>query len=206
MFYWFQVISFVFSYCFWGSCKHLTFFCFSFCFYQISLFYFQQLLLIVILGFLLLMTTFFKTGSSLSDKVNQSPAEMIHNQEETAKIHCSHSIQDYNYIFWYKLTEDRQMKFLGYMFMSNDNPEAGSGVKLDGSASKDQTCTLTMEGLGLSSSAVYFCAASLHSESCRCSSVQKPAHVTADWPESCFFLLSRSELWMGGSFCGTCSI
>lgn len=116
-------------------------------------------------------TYYFKTGSSLSDKVHQSPAEMLHNREETAKINCSHSIQDYYNILWYKLTEDRQMQFLGYMSYNNEFPEVGSGVKIEGSASKDQTCTLTIKGLGLSSSAVYFCAASLHSESCHCSSV-----------------------------------
>uniref|UniRef100_A0A3Q4BI65 Immunoglobulin V-set domain-containing protein n=1 Tax=Mola mola TaxID=94237 RepID=A0A3Q4BI65_MOLML len=108
---------------------------------------------------------------NVNDKVNQSPAEMLHNREETAKINCSHSIQDYDYIYWYKLTEDRQMQLLGYMSYNSGNPEVGSGVMIEGGARKDQTCTLTIKGLGLNSSAVYFCAASLHSESCHCSSV-----------------------------------
>uniref|UniRef100_A0A3Q3X2J8 Immunoglobulin V-set domain-containing protein n=1 Tax=Mola mola TaxID=94237 RepID=A0A3Q3X2J8_MOLML len=118
-----------------------------------------------LLNFPLLFSSIVTSCSSLSDKVHQSPAEMLHNREETAKINCSHSIQDYNYIYWYKLTEDRQMQLLGYMYNNDGNPEAGSGVKIEGGARKDQTCTLTIEGLGLNSSAVYFCAASLHSES-----------------------------------------
>ena len=36
--------------------------------------------------------------------------------------------------------------------------------KWKGTGNKDETCTLTIEGLKLNSSAVYFCAASLHSE------------------------------------------
>ena len=42
-------------------------------------------------------------------------------------------------------------------------PEDGAGVKIEGSAKKDENCTLTIEGLTLNSSAVYFCAARLHS-------------------------------------------
>ncbi|KAG8013117.1 Immunoglobulin lambda variable 2-18, partial [Nibea albiflora] len=78
------------------------------------------------------------TGSSLSDQVNQTPAEIYKKPGGTAKISCSHSIQDYNRILWYKQTngqlqflgymnqkEDGQLQFLGYMFMSTGYPEEG---------------------------------------------------------------------------------
>ncbi|XP_053191216.1 immunoglobulin lambda-1 light chain-like [Scomber japonicus] len=100
------------------------------------------------------------SGSSLSDKVHQTPADMYKKPGEQAKIRCSHSIQDYNRILWYKQLEDRQLDFLGYMLGDSGTPEKESGVKITGNANKDQNCTLTVEGLKLNSSAVYFCAAS----------------------------------------------
>ena len=106
----------------------------------------------------------FSTGSSLSHKVQQRPAHIYKTQSETAKIHCSHSIDSYNVILWYKQINNRELQLLGYMVGSSDFLEPGSGVEMDGNANKDQNVTLTIEGLNLNSSAVYFCAASLHSE------------------------------------------
>lgn len=83
---------------------------------------------------------------------------------EEAKIICSHSIQDYTRIFWYQLSAETRMKFLGYMNVNDGYPETGVDVKISGGASKDKNCTLTVE-VSLSSSAVYFCAASHHSVS-----------------------------------------
>lgn len=105
----------------------------------------------------------FFTGSSLSDKVHQTPADMYNKPGGTAKINCSHSIQNYDSILWYKQLKNKQLQFLGYMYTNMDNPEAGLGVKINGGAEKDQTCTLEIEGLNLNSNAVYFCAARLHS-------------------------------------------
>ncbi|KAG7509766.1 immunoglobulin lambda-1 light chain-like [Solea senegalensis] len=116
------------------------------------------------------------SGSSLSDKVKQTPAHMIKKSTETANISCSHSIDSYNQILWYKQLNNRQLQLLGYMLANIGKPETGADVKIHGSANKDQNCTLTIETLDLNSSAVYFCAASLHSATHHCSSVQKPHH------------------------------
>lgn len=56
------------------------------------------------------------------------------------------------------------MQLLGYMYVNNPNLEEGFNVKIEGDANKDKNCTLTIEGLSLTSSAVYFCAASLHTD------------------------------------------
>ena len=117
----------------------------------------------------------FSAGSPLSDQVHQTPAHMYNETGETAIISCSHSIQSYDRILWYKQSNG-QLQYLGYIFKTDGKPETGMGVKIEGSADKDQTCTLTIEGLNLSSSAVYFCAASYHSATYHCSSVQKPPH------------------------------
>uniref|UniRef100_A0A3B4FTX6 Ig-like domain-containing protein n=1 Tax=Pundamilia nyererei TaxID=303518 RepID=A0A3B4FTX6_9CICH len=86
--------------------------------------------------------------------LDQDPAD-IYTRGEDAKIYCSHSIPSYNQILWYKQLET-QLQFLGYMYLNNDNPETGVNVMMNGSS----TCTLTIKGLIVNSSAVYFCAAS----------------------------------------------
>ncbi|KAL7380197.1 hypothetical protein ABVT39_013510 [Epinephelus coioides] len=99
-------------------------------------------------------------GSSLSNKVQQTPTEMYAETGKTADISCSHNVQDYNQILWYKQSKNKQMQLLGYMNVNTGYPEAGLSVKIDGGADKGQNCTLTTEELSLNSSAVYFCAAS----------------------------------------------
>lgn len=103
------------------------------------------------------------TGSSLSDQVLQTPSYIQANPGETAKISCSHSIQNYNVILWYKRSEGTQLQLLGYRFLSKTYPEPGVDVEMEGGADKGQICTLTIKKLNASRSAVYFCAASYHS-------------------------------------------
>ncbi|CAB1450315.1 unnamed protein product [Pleuronectes platessa] len=69
-----------------------------------------------------MITLFFMTfnivlvsGSSLSDKVQQLPAHIYKKPTETAKIYCSHSIDSYNVILWYKQINNRELQLLGYM-------------------------------------------------------------------------------------------
>uniref|UniRef100_A0A3B3UW11 Ig-like domain-containing protein n=1 Tax=Poecilia latipinna TaxID=48699 RepID=A0A3B3UW11_9TELE len=90
------------------------------------------------------------------------------------QISCRHEIQDYTRIFWYKQSTDHQMQLLGYMNVNDGYPETGANVKINGGATKGETCSLTIEGVNTSSSGVYFCAASQHSAACLCFSVQKP--------------------------------
>ncbi|MEQ2231269.1 hypothetical protein ILYODFUR_037801 [Ilyodon furcidens] len=104
-------------------------------------------------------------GSSLSDQVHQTPAEMFHKPGGAALINCSHSIESYNQILWYKHSNNKQMEFLGYMNIMFETLEPGVNVKISGNANKDKICTLTVEDLSVDSSAIYFCAARYHSAS-----------------------------------------
>uniref|UniRef100_A0A8C7WWJ9 Ig-like domain-containing protein n=1 Tax=Oryzias sinensis TaxID=183150 RepID=A0A8C7WWJ9_9TELE len=106
--------------------------------------------------FLFLCTT---TGSSGKTQVYQTPSQIYRKPGQEAKIYCSHSESNYDQILWYKQSEG-QMLLLGYVYFRDPSAEAGLGVKLGGGASKDQNCTLTVEDVNSSSSAVYFCAAS----------------------------------------------
>lgn len=106
---------------------------------------------------------FHSSGSSLSDKVRQHPAELFKSSTDTkAEISCSHSIDNYNVILWYKQT-DRDLQLLGWMVVGGETLEKGVKAKITGNANKDSVCTLTITELNRNSSAVYFCAASLHS-------------------------------------------
>lgn len=113
---------------------------------------------------------------------------------EKAEIHCSHSIQSYDQILWYKKLQNRQLKLLGYIVGDSTFPETGVQVKMHGNANKDQNCTLITEELNLNSSAVYFCAARYHSATYRCSSIQKCSHhcITA---HSTLHLFSFIRQW-----------
>ena len=83
--------------------------------------------------------------------------------EATVMLNCSHSIKDYERIFWFKQQRnDKQLKLLGSLFTTQGNPEKGIDIVLSGSAYEDQTGTLTIPNLSVDSSAVYFCAASFH--------------------------------------------
>lgn len=94
------------------------------------------------------------TGSS----VRQTPTDIFSkNSTKTAKITCSHSVDNYNQILWYKQST-KELQFLGYHYFNQGYPESGVDVEIDGGSNKNQICTLTIKGR--SSSAVYFCAAS----------------------------------------------
>uniref|UniRef100_A0A3P9BZ98 Immunoglobulin V-set domain-containing protein n=1 Tax=Maylandia zebra TaxID=106582 RepID=A0A3P9BZ98_9CICH len=87
---------------------------------------FQHLLSYSLLSFFVMFSLIFFTGSSLSDQVHQNPADMYKNLEETAEITCSHSIDTYNQILWYKQTKTGQMQFLGYMLGTSSSVEPPS--------------------------------------------------------------------------------
>lgn len=121
----------------------------------------------------------FSTGASLNLQVHQTPTEMYTLLGETAKLGCLHTIPSYNVILWYKrVSESGQLQLLGYMVGSSVFPESGVSAKMDGSADANKNATLTIEKLVRDSSAVYFCAASFHSDIYRCASAQKPPHHT----------------------------
>lgn len=120
----------------------------------------------------------FSTGASLSDQVHQTPADMFRPPGVTAKLSCFHTISSYDQILWYRRSQSGQLQLLGYMTGVSAFPENGVLVQMEGSADANKNSTLTTEKLDPNSSAVYFCAARLHSVIYPCLSAQKPHHHT----------------------------
>uniref|UniRef100_A0A669BCQ7 Immunoglobulin V-set domain-containing protein n=1 Tax=Oreochromis niloticus TaxID=8128 RepID=A0A669BCQ7_ORENI len=96
--------------------------------------------------------------------------------EKNTTLRCLHTISSYNRFLWYKQSQGGQLQLLGYMWGSRPTLEANVSATLDGSADENKNCTLTIEKLQQDSSAVYFCAASLHSVIYGSCSAQKPHH------------------------------
>ncbi len=73
--------------------------------------------------------------------VLQSPDDLIKNQNESSVIVCSHNIQNYNRMLWYKQSQDMTgLKFMGYLFTNeNIEPEFTNKIKLEGDAKRNGT-------------------------------------------------------------------
>jgi len=114
-------------------------------------------------------------GSSLSDKVRQTPHEMLVTVLESPVLHCSHSISSYNSILWYKQTQDRQMVFLGYLLGSVTQLETEVKNKFVLEGNGNDNGKLTIKNLEFNDTGTYFCAASPQCHMCAVSPLQKPA-------------------------------
>lgn len=100
-------------------------------------------------------------------------------------ISCSHSITNYDRMNWYRQS-DKELQLLGYMNFDTGYPADGLGVKISGSALKGMTCDLTVEWLNTNSSAVYYCASSLHTDVYSRSPAQKPQAAACRGLAACF--------------------
>lgn len=125
----------------------------------------------------LLLVAVCSAGSSFSDQVVQTPADIC-TKGEDAKIDCSHNIPNYNRIFWYKQSKSH-LQLLGYLFIDQSYPEPGVNVMMDGNANQGRESSLTIKEIDLNSSGVYFCAAGYHSAAHHCTSIQKPFLISA---------------------------
>lgn len=112
-------------------------------------------------------------GSSRHGEVVQTPADVLGSPGGRVEISCSHTIKNYDRMYWYRQS-GRRLQLLGYMNFIVGYPQDGLGVNIRGSALAGQNCTLAVERLNVRSSAVYYCAASLHADAYRRSPAQKP--------------------------------
>ncbi len=125
-------------------------------------------LLINIMHFLFLFT-----GSVVNGSVNQSPSNLIKSEGDIAELVCEHSISSYTMIFWYKQTLGHGFIFLGYTWEKNSVTEDNfdKKIQLDGDGTKNGSLKILQ--LEASDSAMYYCAASVHSVMSSRATIQK---------------------------------
>uniref|UniRef100_A0A672JJQ4 Ig-like domain-containing protein n=1 Tax=Salarias fasciatus TaxID=181472 RepID=A0A672JJQ4_SALFA len=84
-------------------------------------------------------------------------------QYVVSEIKCSHKIPSYNHILWYKQGKDKALQLLGYLNLNSVNVESEMNGKISFIGDGRNDGSLSISDLRLNDSAVYFCAASLHS-------------------------------------------
>jgi len=102
---------------------------------------------------------YFFTGFSHSNKVDQSPPDVIKRPGESAKIRCQHSVTNYNQINWYRHNQGQEFTFMGYLLLKGPSPEKEFTEKIEMSGDGQNDGSLSIKSLSSSDSAVYFCAA-----------------------------------------------
>ncbi len=117
---------------------------------------------------------FLFTGSVVNGSVNQSPSNLIKSEKDTAELVCEHNITSYTIILWYKQTQTNHgFTLLGYIWNKNYFPEDNFSkkIKLDGDGTKNGSLKILQ--LEASDSAMYYCAASVHSVMSSRATIQK---------------------------------
>ncbi|XDV43640.1 hypothetical protein PO909_012084, partial [Leuciscus waleckii] len=99
------------------------------------------------------------SGFSHSNKVDQSPPDVIHRPGDSANIRCQHSVTSYNQINWYRQNQGQGFTFMGYLLIKGPNPEKEFTEKIEMSGDGNSDGSLTIKSLSSNDSAVYFCAA-----------------------------------------------
>ncbi|KTF92679.1 hypothetical protein cypCar_00040525 [Cyprinus carpio] len=100
------------------------------------------------------------TVACLGKTVLQTPGDILTKKDESAVITCSHKIQSYDRILWYKQSQDSLgLKLMGYLYVDSKNKEPGFENKINLEGNGRNKGILTLSNLTLTDSAVYFCAA-----------------------------------------------
>lgn len=105
--------------------------------------------------------------------VHQTPQDLIKNTEELTDLSCSHSIQGYDVMIWYKQSDSNELQILGYLNMHFKNPEQSLKNKISLDGNGENTGKITFKSLLPNDSAVYYCAVRRHSVSSPFFPVQK---------------------------------
>lgn len=104
-------------------------------------------------------------GASEAKGMVQTPPFIIKQIGESvaSEISCSHSITGYDNILWYKQDKHKALKLLGYLNLNYPYIENDVKEKISFSGDGRQQSGLNISNLLLNDSAVYFCAARMHS-------------------------------------------
>ncbi|KAI5102609.1 hypothetical protein C0J45_7961, partial [Silurus meridionalis] len=109
----------------------------------------------------------------LSSNVQQSPSDLIKSKGDSVELVCLHSLNNYNIILWYRNIANHTLELMGYLWNKKDYVETNFTEKIEMNGDANKNCTLVIKELSSDDSTVYFCAASVHSDTKHLSFAQK---------------------------------
>ncbi len=104
--------------------------------------------------------------------IQQSPKHLLRTMEEKeAKLSCHHGDNSYQYIYWYQQKSNGgSLELIGMLIVDSGTPEDKFKPRFDLSGQATKDASLLISSISPEDSAVYFCAASMHS----CTILYKP--------------------------------
>lgn len=114
------------------------------------------------------MFLYFYLPTDLSECVRfEQPSDLIANLTDNVKISCKHDDKNLYVMLWYQQRrESTTMALISYNYdTATPNYEAGYTTRFEHNRIDTVTGDLTISNLNLSDSAVYYCAARMHSAS-----------------------------------------
>ncbi|MGH0171884.1 UNVERIFIED_CONTAM: hypothetical protein FKN15_062058 [Acipenser sinensis] len=95
-------------------------------------------------------------------KIDQSPPSLFESPGRSAELNCSHDDSNYDKMYWYQQTRNGALELIGYQY-GEIYPEEKFKERFNMTGKATEKGFLTISGLTAEDSAVYFCAASIHS-------------------------------------------
>lgn len=125
---------------------------------------------------------FSSTGTADTKTVHQTPPFIIKRTGESLndEIECSHRIENYEVILWYKTDQNGSLRFLGILNLAFPYPEEELKAKISFKGHGSKQSNLSVSDLQVSDAGVYYCAARRHSAADPMQSMQKPPFIFAD--------------------------
>ncbi|KAG9336781.1 hypothetical protein JZ751_003129 [Albula glossodonta] len=103
------------------------------------------------------------TGLAASNKVDQSPSDVVISSGGSIQLNCSHAIPSYRVILWYHRTaENSALTLIGYVYYKDATIEKPFEGHYNLSGDGEVAASLHVPRVKSADSGVYFCAASMH--------------------------------------------
>ncbi|MGH0171885.1 UNVERIFIED_CONTAM: hypothetical protein FKN15_062059 [Acipenser sinensis] len=97
-------------------------------------------------------------------KIDQSPPSLFESPGRSAELNCSHDDSNYDKMYWYQQTRKEALELIGYQY-GKIYPEEKFKERFKMTVKATEKGFVTISNLTAEDSAVYFCAASIHSPS-----------------------------------------
>ncbi|MGH0171946.1 UNVERIFIED_CONTAM: hypothetical protein FKN15_062190 [Acipenser sinensis] len=95
-------------------------------------------------------------------KIDQSPPSLLESPGRSAELNCSHDDSNYDKMYWYQQTRKGVLELIAYQYGTTTHEEKFK-KRFKMTVKATEKGFLTISNLTAEDSAVYFCAASIHS-------------------------------------------